>query len=653
MSDIFRDDELPVRGETHVLEGQSEIEFETILSELGYFQYQSKDRRDYGTDYILEALHNEFVTNMRLSAQLKGTDKEQNLDGTISISVERNNLNYLAAQPYSIYICFHRPTKKLYVREAEDVIREYEGDDRDWRDQTSITIKFEKQLDNAYLYSLKERFLCSARLEKSNRMDIVASPAKKIPQVLSTQRIPISVPDDAQKAADMLTSLSDANKDQHISDNFTAFFAVLYDDPNALQRLFFAEINLGVDGLSCSEPRIHDAIEFLKSCIDSELEGTGGWLYNLGNAYSVLNDAEVSNRYFKEAISTLLQTGDFLIVAMAYKNLGSNYESLGRTDEAIEAYKKSLENNPDLAETHFALGMQYIKAGNFDEALEHLDSVTFLVRNPKHVGAVQGWRINALFNLGEDNAAFREMFSVVASEENATWAWHWCARQVQQFGCTTQENLKKSIRFWSGYLNFYKDEPHAVMQLLLCQNKLLQIMPSKEIDAFQMEASLDKYYAEKIIDDEQAARIYDKVGHRYQHLGDWLQALAFFEHAYELDPEPYACCFATAFNHLNLWEDALEVLLGYESYYVEDDIYWYQRGYAFSRFMNFNSAIDAFKRAIELNNDYERAWFNLGGNYFNNGQYDKAKETLEIAINRFPDSDLVDQTKEALEQIPL
>ena len=649
MSDIFKENELPERASTHVLEDESELAFETALSNSGLFQYQSKDRKDYGTDYNIEALSTDYVTNVRVSAQLKATDKQINSDESVSVSIDRKNLNYLAAQPYSIYVCYHRPTNRLYVQEAEGVISKYEAQGHGWRTQTTVSIKFTNPLTEEYIASLNKRVLSLANQEKANRLDVATSHAEDLAQTLTKQSVLISVPDDPIRAAEMLLSLSSTNKDQYISDNFDAFFAVLKSNLNSTQMLYLAEINLGVTGLPFNETRVRDAIDFLNSIID-EYGESGIAFYNLGNAYSVLNDVENSNMYFLMAMLDLEEGGNAETAAMTLKNLGTNYEALGKNNDAKKAFERALHYDPELAEAHFALGLILLKDGNYSQALERLDSVVLVNRHPKILGSVQGWRVNALFNVGNDRAAFREIFSLIAENENSNWAWGWCSRQVQQFGLR-EVNLNNSIRFWRQYLQTNKDSPLGTTELLLSQNKLLQTNRDCNINPFDLEAEVDGYHELGVINDEQAALIYDKIGHRYQTESDWISATEFFKKAYDLVPGPYACCLATAYNHLSLCPEALDILIAHEQTYTDDDIYWFQRGFSLSHTYRYEGAIEAFRRAVELNDNYEKAWYNLAGNYFNNGEHENAKETFKIALRKFPDDAMADQAKEILAQL--
>ena len=67
---------------------------------------------------------------------------------------------------------------------------------------------------------------------------------------------------------------------------------------------------------------------------------------------------------FSHAIE-VTQNNDF-----AYYNLGVAYGSLGRYQDAIEAYKQAIRIKPDDAEAHNNLGITYLTTGDKGSALE-------------------------------------------------------------------------------------------------------------------------------------------------------------------------------------------------------------------------------------------------------------------------------------------
>jgi tetratricopeptide (TPR) repeat protein len=66
--------------------------------------------------------------------------------------------------------------------------------------------------------------------------------------------------------------------------------------------------------------------------------------------------------------------------------------------------------------------------------------------------------------------------------------------------------------------------------------------------------------------------------------------------------------------------------------------YWIETGDSFQRLANYNDAIDAYKKALEIQPDHDEAYANLGLAYVEQGKYDKAIEHYQQAIKLKPDN---------------
>ena len=80
-------------------------------------------------------------------------------------------------------------------------------------------------------------------------------------------------------------------------------------------------------------------------------------LYNLGQMVTVIEQAE---------ILTAQYPGSYII----WNILGASRAQIGKFDEAIEAYKKSISLKPDFAEAYSNMGVALKNQGRFDEAIE-------------------------------------------------------------------------------------------------------------------------------------------------------------------------------------------------------------------------------------------------------------------------------------------
>lgn len=149
-------DDLPRRDSNHALEDVTETAFRNRIVESGAFILQSIDQKDYGADCQIEVVEGGTATNARVQVQLKGTERELNSDGSMSVEVSRTNFNYLMMQKHGFYACYHVPTGALRACSVDSILRQYDHDGRDWTAQKTVTVKFRDELTVEALRSLRD-----------------------------------------------------------------------------------------------------------------------------------------------------------------------------------------------------------------------------------------------------------------------------------------------------------------------------------------------------------------------------------------------------------------------------------------------------------------------------------------------------------------
>jgi tetratricopeptide (TPR) repeat protein len=65
-----------------------------------------------------------------------------------------------------------------------------------------------------------------------------------------------------------------------------------------------------------------------------------------------------------------------------YFNLAGLLDDVGRADEAIRAYRQSIDHDPDCADAHYNLGLLFEKRGKRSEAIRHLSKARALYGRP-------------------------------------------------------------------------------------------------------------------------------------------------------------------------------------------------------------------------------------------------------------------------------
>lgn len=640
-------DDFPKRDSTHRIEDRSKSAFRAAISAADKFAIQS-DESDYGTDFVIEAIDAGKMTNVRVHVQLKGTNCEANADGSLSVSVNRTNVNYLFMQPASIFVCYHLPTKRLLVRRVDDVVREYEHGASDWHEQQSVTVRFEEAFDEGFQESLKAFVVASAAGARDRRLSLAIGPADTANIVQEEGAIDWPVPADPKQAGMELVKLYEAGDDRAISRSFDKFRAVLGSSDKTLLLAYMAEINLGINGMECDEIRIRDGIDALLNAIDGGRLSPGSTLYCVGNGWLALGEHEKARDAYSSALNLLGESPD--VAAQCCKNLGTTMEELKDPGAARELYERALELDPDLAEAHFALGLWHYRHADadLDLALEHFDAIAWRKGSAVTLPPVHGWRAEILFKKQKLDEALRELRTLLHAEPKPPWVWPWCAKLVATYGRSSVVAARFAVSFWRAYVKEFSDDLRAKTEMLRCIYYLLEDGEGSGWDYERFRRTVEIMATEG---DPDAAFLWDRVGHWAQAAGDWPEAEKCFRKAFELSPNKYGYCLGTALNFLRRFDEAIDVLLPQAREHQPDAKSWFQVAVAYEGIGEVQGCIDAYKQALALDDDYDLAWFNLGGMYWNSGNETAAVSTWREAIRRFPTHPLAEKLRKDLPQL--
>lgn len=631
-------DDLPKRHRAHVTESKAEAAFQNMLSSSEDFVFQASDRKDYGTDCQIEVIDRESATNVRIHVQLKGTEGDVNVDGSLSVEIRRSNLNYLLAQPHSFFVCYQVQTGKLWFCSADAVIRRYANSGQNWTQQQTLTVIFTELLTLERLKSLAALARFGASSLRDKRIAQTTARTEDLLGIVKAVRPDLHVPEDRAQAAAILSSLYDSGADDIISAAFEKFASVLPLDDDAMIFCYMAEINLCMAGKYDKASRVEDSIFYLTSKLDTGRFDVGHLQYSIGNGFSALGREGEAVRAFELSLKHLTDDNSAILIAECYKNLGSCYEKLGYGEIALVSFREALRHSPQLPEAHYALGLYCHRKGEYEEALKHFDQVVFSENTLGKRSSISGWRINVLFNLDDGMAAFREINALLSDAGDEAWIWPWCGQQVASFGRTSPGNAKLSIPFWQRYLKAYPNCPNGVREQLL--NKLYLRSEGLIVDmtyaAFKIEFEISIRYVEGDV----AAYLWDRLGHWAQEENNWKEAESCFRVAYDLVGGHYGYCLGTALNFLNRPEESLPILLRQAEEIQPDDMSWFQVAVAYEKLGRVRDSIAAYKKVTELNSTYELAWFNLGGVHWNAGEYKAASRVWKTAVEKFPDHEL-------------
>ncbi|MDV6034420.1 MAG: DUF4365 domain-containing protein [Phycisphaera sp. RhM] len=122
-----------------------------------------------------EAASSQF-TNCRSQVQLKSTNNaKENTDGSISLSIDISNLNYVLNGPCPVYILWVASSDELRYAWAFDEHRRLEQQNPKWKEAGTFTIRFESRLDTAAFDSIHDRIIRESRLARSVQESLARS----------------------------------------------------------------------------------------------------------------------------------------------------------------------------------------------------------------------------------------------------------------------------------------------------------------------------------------------------------------------------------------------------------------------------------------------------------------------------------------------
>lgn len=643
-------DDLPKRDTRHVIEEKAEVAFQNRLTGNGRFMLQRADRKDYGIDCQIEVIDGDQATNARVHVQLKGTERELNADGSLSVEVSRPNLNYLLMQPHSAYVAYHLPTDTLRICPADLVMRQYEHAGTSWAHQKTVTVTFTEALTSDRLDRLAALAGSDSRTTRNSRLQQIRSTTAEIPGLLRRTVPHVHVPDDPGSARALLEQLYERNADDVISAGFEQFEAVLGPGSPLLGLAYMSEINLGLSGRVIDTARVEAGVAHFQAELDRGRYQRGSLLYTIGNGFSALGQEDAARTNYEAALNDPDVADCPELAAQIHKNLGGSLDQLGETALAVDHYREALRLDPHLPEAHYALAQVHIHQGKWADALAHLDRAVFAGAARTKTAGVIGWRANVLFNMGDGEAAFRELNSLLTDTEVEPWIWPHCGRLVATFGRTMTANARHALGFWTRYVRALPDHAAARRELLLATFYLRSQGEDVGRSYAEFRAEFDRQISH-VTDPEDAAFLWDRLGHWAQDEEDWTEAERCFRIAYDLDGGHYGYCLGTALNFLDRHQESLPLLKEQAETLQPDAMSWFQLGVAYADLGHSAAAADAYGKALALDPDYALAAFNLGGVHWNSGDTLDAIEVWESAIARFPDHELAAKLRRDLPMV--
>jgi tetratricopeptide (TPR) repeat protein len=247
---------------------------------------------------------------------------------------------------------------------------------------------------------------------------------------------------------------------------------------------------------------------------------------------------------------------------LAYNNLGYYLSNRGKTQEAMENYRKALEINPQYEDAYNNMGYALAALKRYPEAIAHYRAALKFKPNHTEVHNNLG---NALADLGQVDEAVEE-YKIVLKENPE----HADAHNNLGIALAMKGQFDQATAHFAAAIKYKKNYASAHSNLgnaLAVQHKLPEAI---------------REYQECLRLNPNDAQAHNNIGNALAELGNMNEAIQHYQRALELNKDnPEA--------HFNL-------------------------GIALKRIGTTNEAINHFKEALRLKPDYVEAQKELGGN---------------------------------------
>jgi tetratricopeptide (TPR) repeat protein len=306
--------------------------------------------------------------------------------------------------------------------------------------------------------------------------------------------------------------------------------------------------------------------------------------------------------------------------AEAYFLRGKEYSENGKLDEALEAFSKAIELNPNHVDAYYGRGIVYGRKADFKESLNDFKKVLSLDSNYSHKEEI--------------HKSLIALDTVTRQEENATYLYKLGVEKLEQ------KCFPEAIKLYDKYIQVnprdiraYNNRGSAYQQLgkyvqaILDFTKAIECNPEcvepyvNRAACLQELGKLDDAFRDiemalKISPD--LAEAYLRRGLLYDENGDLNKASDDFTKAIKLKPK-----FANAYRNravvyikMEEFERAIEdcdaALAG--DPFDRANVY-YNRACAWQGKYELDKAIKDYEKAIQLKPDYSKAYFQIGQIY--------------------------------------
>jgi tetratricopeptide (TPR) repeat protein len=392
-----------------------------------------------------------------------------------------------------------------------------------------------------------------------------------------------------------------------------------------------AQVNLAMQGAPISPAVLIKAVAFWDSAEAKQLWPGEALYFNQGNALGALERRQDAIKRYEAALAINPD------VAQCWENLGNALIAEGNRPAAKECFDKALSIEPNLFEALYSLAAFAIRDEDFESAFSYLNQVSISKLSPPRQAAIYWWKANALLRVHRYAEGIANAEDAIANSPRSEWGWEIAGRLYALMRREDKRWLSPALNFWQRFVARHPNSAQAWAELGFVYWSLRE---SKGRDEF-LHQGLEAFEKSIELGLKDNGLVFDRIGHLYQDQDNWPAAEKAFRKAYTINAAEFGYCLGISMMHLERHSEAMPLLMAAAEQYQPDAMSWLNLAHCYEKTGhiepgNLQKAESAYKKAIELDPNYPEAWFDLGGYYWNQGNFIDAYSTWERAMEKFP-----------------
>ena len=352
-------------------------------------------------------------------------------------------------------------------------------------------------------------------------------------------------------------------------------------------------------------------------------------------------------------------------------NRGETLLELRRYEDALSAYNRAVELQPDYAEAWLGQGDALLALGKAEAALDAYDQAIQIQREYPEAWKGRGEALVALQRYEAAISAFDQV-TKLQPDDVETWERRGMIQMKLQRYSAAIASYDKALEIQPNYASAWYRRGWALHNLqqyeeaLKSYDKAVEHKPDFAESWYQRGnafVNLNKH--REAVDSYQQAvqfqpdfyRAWYSQGSILNNLDQYQEALAAFEEAVKLQPNSYEAWYgrAWALHQLQRYDEALTAYEKAVKLRPNSEQAWYNRGNVFYTLQQYQDAIAAYNQAVAHKRSHYQAWNSRANALFSLKRYNEALTSYENALKYQPDYKEAkrgkDQTQRELEKL--